>query len=806
MTDRVARLRQRSLETKPDLSTERAELLTAFYERAPNVSPPMLRALAFRHLMEHKTIVILDDELIVGERGPAPKATPTYPELCCHSLEDLDVLDRREKVPYAVSEDARRIYAERIIPFWRGKTMREAIFDAMTDEWKAAYEAGVFTEFMEQRAPGHTVLDDKIYRRGLLDVQADIDRALARLDFLRDPEAYDKQEELRAMRIACDAVMRFAARHAERARALAEAEAEPRRRAELERIAEVCAWVPAHAPRDFWEALQAYWFVHLGVITELNGWDSFCPGHLDQHLYPFYVRDLESGRLTREQAKELLECLWVKFNNQPAPPKVGVTAAESGTYTDFANINTGGLRPDGSDGVNELTYLVLDVIDEMRLVQPSSNIQVSRRSPERFLRRACEIIRKGWGQPSIFNADAVVEELLRQGKSVEDARAGGTSGCVETGAFGKEAYILTGYFNLPKVLEVTLHNGWDPRTGRRIGIETGDVRSVSTFDQIFDAFRRQLAHFVEVKIRGNQVIERLYATRMPAPFLSVLIDDCIAKGRDYHAGGPRYNTTYIMPVGLGTVTDSLSAIKHHVFESRRLTMDRLLAALDRDFEGDEALRQWLWNRTPRYGNDDPAADDVLVQVFDAIVQAIDGRPNTRGGRYHVNFLSTTCHVYFGSVTGATPDGRRAFTPVSDGISPVQGADRQGPTAVVRSAARLDHVRTGGTLLNQKFTPALLETDEGLAHLAQLVRTYFALGGHHIQFNVVTAETLRDAQARPEHYRDLIVRVAGYSDYFCDLTKPLQEEIISRTEHRAFGAGDPGPPARPEPALAGTGGS
>ncbi len=806
MTDRVARLRRQSLETTPRLSTERAELMTEFYERAPNVSPPVLRALAFRHLMERKTVVILDDELIVGERGPAPKATPTYPEVCCHSLEDLEVLARREKVAYAVSEDARRVYAERIIPFWRGKTMREAIFDAMTDEWKAAYEAGVFTEFMEQRAPGHTVLDDKIYHRGLLDAQAEIDRAVARLDFIRDPEAYDKYEALRAMRIACDAVMRFAARHAERARALAAAERDPRRRAELERIAEVCAWVPAHPPRDFWEALQAYWFVHLGVITELNGWDSFCPGHLDQHLFPFYARDVESGRLTREQAKELLECLWIKFNNQPAPPKVGVTAAESGTYTDFANINTGGLRPDGSDGVNELTYLVLDVIDEMRLLQPSSNIQLSRRSPERFLRRACEIIRKGWGQPSIFNVDAVVEELLRQGKSVEDARAGGTSGCVETGAFGKEAYILTGYFNLPKVLEVALYDGRDPRTGRRIGVETGAPAGWSTFEDVFGAFRRQLAHFIQVKIRGNQVIERLYATRMPAPFLSVLIDDCIAKGRDYHAGGARYNTTYIMPVGIGTVTDSLSAIKRHVFDSRRVTIDRLLAALDRDFEGDEALRQLLWNRTPRYGNDDPEADALLVRVFDAVFDEVDGKPNTRGGEYHVNYLSTTCHVYFGSVTGATPDGRRAFTPVSDGISPVQGADRQGPTAVVRSAARLDHVRTGGTLLNQKFAPALLEGDEGLAHLAQLVRGYFALGGHHIQFNVVTADTLRNAQANPEQYRDLIVRVAGYSDYFCDLTKPLQDEIISRTEHRAFGAEAPAVPWRGEAALAGASGA
>jgi formate C-acetyltransferase len=465
---------------------------------------------------------------------------------------------------------------------------------------------------------------------------------------------------------------------------------------------------------------------------------------------------------------------------------VGVTAAESGTYTDFANINNGGLAPDGSDGVNEVTYLILDVIDEMRLLQPSSNLQLSARSPERFLKRGLEIVRRGWGQPSIFNADMVVEELLRQGKSIEDARRAGTSGCVETGAFGAEAYILTGYFNLPKVLEIALNNGTDPRTGKKIGPETGDPRQFRSYDEVFAAFRRQLRHFVDVKVKGNQVIERLYATLMPAPFLSVLIQDCIAKGRDYHDGGPRYNTTYIMGVGPATCTDSLSAIRYHVFDRQDVEMGELLDALAADFQGHERTRLLLlWNKTPKYGNDDEYADAILASVFNAFYDEVEGRKNTRGGAYHVNYLSTTCHVYFGSVTGATPDGRRAWEPHSDGISPVQGADRLGPTAVARSAARMDHARTGGTLLNQKFTPQLLEGEEGLRRLAQLVRGYFRLGGHHMQFNVVTAETLRDAQAHPEKHRDLIVRVAGYSDYFCDLTTALQNEIIARTEQTGF---------------------
>ncbi len=786
MTERVACLRQQSLSAIPTISTERAELMTQFYrEHTELMSAPMRRALAFRYLMECREIYLGEDELIVGEKGPAPKATPTYPELCCHSLQDLDILNSREKVSFKVSPEARQIYAERIIPFWRGKCMRDLIFQEMAPEWRAAYDAGIFTEFMEQRSPGHTVLDDKIYQRGMLDFQQEIEASLAALDFLNDPQATAKREQLRAMHVVAGAIIRFAERHAEKARQLAAHAADPQRKAELERIAEVCSYVPAHAPRDFWEALQAYWFVHLGVTSELNPWDAFDPGKLDQHLFPFYSRGLEQGTLTRDQAEELLQCFWVKFNNQPAPPKVGVTAEESNTYTDFAQINMGGVRPDGSDAVNDVTYLMLDVVEEMRLLQPSSSIQVSKKNPDRFIKRAARIIRTGFGQPSVFNNDLIVQELVRMGKSVLDARSGGSSGCVEVGAFGKENYNLTGYFNMPKVLELTLHNGLDPRTGVQLGPQTGDPTAFHSFDQFFDAFRLQMQYFIDVKVRGSNVIERLYAAHMPAPFLSLLIDDCIRNGRDYHDGGARYNTSYIQGVGLGTMADAMTAIKVQVFDQKTLGMQGLIAALDADFAGEERTRQLLLNRTPRYGNDDDEADNVMRRVFEAYYEAVEDRPNTKGGHYHINLLPTTCHVYFGSVCGATPDGRHAGTPLSEGISPVQGADRHGPTAVLKSASKMDHARTGGTLLNQKFTPSLLKDDAGLDMLVQLIRGYFRLDGHHVQFNVVDAETLREAQRHPEQHRDLIVRVACYSDYFCDLGKSLQDEIIARTEHQSF---------------------
>jgi len=786
ISPRVEKLRKQSLDAVETLSGERALLMTEFYKQDLGLlSKPVERALSFAYQMEHRSLCLNEGELIVGEKGHAPKAAPTFPELCCHSLDDLDILNSREKTRFKVPAEVRKLYDQSIISFWNGRSMREKLFQEMTPAWKAAYEAGIFTEFMEQRAPGHTVLDDKIYHLGMLDFIRRIDERLASLDYLFDPAAYDKQEELKAMRITAQAIIRLAERYAELAEALSLSEEDDGRRKELDKIAEVCRHVPAHAPANFHEALQYYWFVHLGVTTELNTWDAYCPGRLDQHLLPFYERGLADGSLSRTSAEELLQCLWVKFNNQPAPPKVGVTAAESGTYTDFAQINFGGLKPDGSDGVNEVTYLLLDVVEEMRLLQPSASIQVSKKNPDRFIKRAARIIRTGFGQPSIFNADLIAQELVRQRKSVADARCGGSSGCVEVGAFGKENYNLTGYFNLPKVLEITLNNGMDSRTGKLIGLQTGDPGGFNTFDELFSAFEKQINYFVDIKARGNNVIERLYAAYLPCPFLSLLTDDCIATGKDYHNGGARYNTTYIQGVGLGSIADELASIRQHVYEQKTITMSDLLSMLAADFEGQERARQLFLNRTPKYGNDDEYADGLMVRVFNAYYNAVEGRPNTKGGQYHINMLPTTCHIYFGSVTGAMPDGRKAGQPLSEGVSPVQGADRHGPTAVVRSVAKMDQVRTGGTLLNQKFTPQVLDGEEGLDKLVHLVRTYFNLDGHHIQFNVVDAATLLAAQQNPEQYRSLIVRVAGYSDYFCDLSKSLQDEIIARTAHEDF---------------------
>ena len=787
MTERIRKLREQSLNAENRISAERALLITEFYQSGmADAEPvPVQRALAFKYILEHKYICVNEGELIVGERGPAPKATPTYPEICIHSLQDLEILNDRPKVSFKSDETTRAAYRDIIIPYWKGKSNRDRIFQNLPQEWKEAYTAGVFTEFQEQRAPGHTALGIKMFRTGLLDLKEEIAESLAKTDLVNDPEGVDKRDELRAMDIVCDAMIRYAERYAERLEELAAEEKDPVRKKELEKMAAICRRVPAHAPTTVHEALQHYWFIHLGVVTELNPWDSFNPGRLDQSLYPLYKKQLEEGTVTQEEVYEMLQSFWVKFNNHPSPPKVGVTAEESNTYTDFCLINVGGVKEDGSDGVNEMSYILLDVIREMRLLKPSSMIQVSKKNPDRFIRAAVEIIKTGFGQPSVFNTDALVQEMLRAGKDVRDARNGGCSGCVETGAFGTEAYILTGYFNLPKILELTLNDGFDKRTGKQIGLKTGTATDYRTYEELFAAYKAQVQHFMRIKLTGNNIIERIFMKYMPVPFLSVLIEDCIRNGKDYMCGGARYNSSYVQGVGLGSITDMLTALRYHVYDKKTIAMETMEKALANDFKGFEELQYQLVYHTPKYGNDDDYADEQEVQVFDMYYDVLSGHKSPRGADYRVNMLPTTCHVYFGKVTGATPDGRNAWKVLSEGISPVQGADTNGPTAVIRSAAKIDHIKTGGTLLNQKFTPSLLSTEEGCNNLVHLIRAYFRMDGHHIQFNVVDADTLREAQKHPEDYRDLIVRVAGYSDYFNDLGEDLQNEIICRTEQTTF---------------------
>jgi len=787
INERVSRLRENSVKKEVEISSERARLITEFYKDkdVEDKTKTVQRALAFKYLMKNVSIPVEEGQLIVGIRGTGVKEVPTYPEVCCHKEDDLEVLDSREKNPYRVKEETRNVYKEKIIPFWEGKTIRDKIFDEMTDDWKEAYEAGIFTEFMEQRAPGHTSGGEKIFSKGLLDIKENIE---AKKKSLKPKDEHkEKFEELKAMEIVADAMIIYAERYSDKLERMTKRESDDERKKELKKMAQICKKVPKNSPDSFWEALQHYWFIHVGITTESNPWDSFNPGRLDQHLYPFYKEEFEDGRSDREEAKELLEAFWLKFNGQPAPPKVGVTAEESNTYNDFSKINIGGVWKDGSGSINELSYLLLETLDDMRTLQPNTAVLISKKVPDRFLNRALEVVKPGFGEPPFFNHDEIVKILLRQGKSLEDARAGGVSGCVESGAFGKESYILTGYFNLPKVLEITLNNGIDQKSGKRIGLKTGDPEDFDSFNELYSAFKEQLEYFIEIKQKGNDKIESIYHEELPVPFLSLWIEDCVSSAEDYNSGGARYNTQYIQIVGLGTITDSLSSLKYNVFDENRYDIEEVLSAMKSNFEDKEEMRQNFLNRTPRYGNDDDYADRVAQDVFNLCIEMIEGHPPTpvRNASRRVYGLPTTVHVYFGSVCNATPDGRKEGKPLSEGISPVQGTDRKGIGAVFRSVGKLDHVKTGGTLLNQKLSPDLVQDEETRKKLGKLMRSYFKMDSHHVQYNVVSADLLREAQKNPQDFSDLMVRVAGYSDYFVNLPEGLQEEIIERTEQNEF---------------------
>lgn len=787
INERIAKLREESVNSKVKISPERVKIITDFYKSgaAKGKSIPHQRAMAFKYLMERASLPVEEGQLIVGIRGTGPQEVPTYPEICTHSIEDLKILSSRENMPYLVDDETFKLYEEEIIPEWQGNTMRDLIFGSVSDEWIKAYEAGIWTEFMEQRAPGHTAGGERIFKTGLLDIREEIKKKIEEAK-PSDPYYYDKIEELKAMDIAAEAMLIYARRYKEKLEKMAEEEQNPERKKELLEMARICSRVPAHAPETFWEALQHYWFIHVGIVYETNPWDSYNPGRFDQHLFPFYKKDVEDGRITREKAKELLEAFWIKINNQPAVPKVGVTAEESFTYNDFTKINIGGLKEDGSDGVNEVSYLILEVLNEVRTLQPNTAVLISNKNPQHFLLKALEVVGPGFGEPPFFNFDGAIVKMLRQGKKLEDARTAGVSGCVETGSFGKESYILTGYFNLPKILEITLNNGIDPKTGRMLGIQTGDPSSFKSYEELWNAFLEQVKHFMEIKMAGNDIIEALFAKYMPVPFLSLWTEDCVKRGKDYNAGGTRYNTQYLQIVGLGTLAYSLTSLKFHVFDKKTISMSDMLDALKQDFEGKyEIMRQIILNKTPVYGEDEDYSDTIAKEIVDTVVDIVESYPPSpvRKASKRVYFLPTTAHVYFGKVTGATPDGRKAGFPVSEGISPVQGTDKKGVAAVFRSIAKCDWDKTGGALLNQKLTPDLLEGQENLKNIASLIKTFFNMGGHHVQFNVVSSELLRTAQEHPKDFQDLMVRVAGYSDYFVNLPKGLQEEIIARTEHK-----------------------
>jgi len=780
LSPRVQKLLDNYYAARPEVFAERAVLATEAYTQTEGLPILVRRAKMMWHILNGITVLIRDGELIVGCKTPAILGSPLYPEVASAWVEEeLDTIALREEAPFYLSDETKETLRAEVFDYWRGKQVYNRIMEVLPAEIQQATDEGLFFHYYLNRSIGHITVDyERVLKKGFLGLKAEVEDELKKIDYEKRG-CLKKIHLLQAMSLCCDAAIRFAERYAEEAERLAAAESDPDRCAELERIAEICRWVPAHPARTFQEALQSFWYVHLILNLETNSY-AIGPGRFDQYMYPYYRADIDAGRLTRAQASELLACLWIKFNELTVV-KEGGTAKASTTYNDFQNLNLGGQTNEGQDATNELSYLCVDVIGQLKLPQPQIAALISVKTPDQFLMKACEVIRMGFGLPAVFNDDEKVQALLHKGKTLEDARLGGINGCVELVAPGKDNMASSGYLSMPKCLELALNNGINPLTGTQLGPKTGDPRDFTSFDQLMEAFRQQLAHAIELKTVYDGIARQAYAEFCPVPFTSLLISDCLEKGRDYHDGGARYNLPLICGVGTGTMADSLAAIKKLVYDDEKMSLEELVTALRANFAGYERLRQMLLNRAPKWGNGDGYVDTLAHDVVEMFCDELEKHCNAEGVPYAANMIPTTTHIWFGSLNGATPDGRLAETPLSEGISPVQGMDTNGPTAVVRSMARLDHARCCGTLLNMKFHPSALRAEEGLHKFAHLIRTYFKLGGHHMQFNVISAETLRAAQEHPEEHRNVIVRVAGYSDYFVRLSRDLQDEIISRTE-------------------------
>ena len=766
---------------RPEVHPERALSVTRSYRETEGEPLFTRRGRMLLRIASEHAALIQEGELIVGMKTLTPRGSPVFPEISCDWVErDLDRLADRANTPFHVSPETKRILRTEVFPYWKGRQISDRIMEAVPAETWKADERGLIYNYFRSRTIGHINAGyDKVLAKGMHGIIAEIEQALSRL---QPGKREDEPQRLflESVIMACEAAMLIAARHAAEARRQAAIADDPVRRTDLEQIARVLDRVPAEPADTFREALQSFWITHLMLNLETDG-HAFGPGRFDQVLYPYYRRSIDAGEITQDQAQELLDLMWVKFDEITLAKDSGESQTSS-SYPEFQNLNIGGLTRQGQDAVNELSYMCLEALEHTRLPQPGLSAQIASLTPPKFLLRCCEVLRLGTGMPAMFNADSMVLGMVNRGKSLSDARASSLNGCVATFCDGRDRMASTGYFNLAKALELALNNGVDRLTGEPLGPATGDPRNFADFDEVMAAFRKQVEHFVALKVRYDDTVRDIYARHCPVPFTSAVIDDCIATGTDWHAGGSHYKIATMSGVAVGTVTDALSGIRKHVFTDRRFSMAELVDALDRNWEGREEVRRVLAHKTPHYGNDDDAADALAVQVQEIFCSAVERHTDIQGAKYWVDLLPTTSHIALGALTGATPDGRRAKEWLSEGVSPVQGHDRNGPTASTRSVAKLDHARTNGTLLNIKINPQTVATDRDLRKLAALIRTYFAQGGFHMQFNIVDRSVLIDAMQRPDEHRNLLIRVAGYSDYFVLLSRDIQEEILSRAEH------------------------
>ena len=776
-TDRVSQALDRFVNTAPAICAERAVLLTESYKATEGQPITIRRAKALENVLTNMSIFIQDGELVVGNQCSMPRSAPIFPEFSCKWVEEeLDRLEKRTADVFLISEETKDKLRS-AFTYWDGRTTNEIAAAFMPPESLEAHNDVVYTVGNYfYNGVGHISPDyNKVLTEGVLSVIASAEEAIEQLDFT-DAEAQNKRRFLESVIIANKAVIAFAERFA----ALAEEKAatcDGDRKEELLEIARICRQVPAHPATTLQEALQAFWFVHLVVQIESNG-HSISPMRFDQYMNPF----LQEGSTSVERAQELLDMLWVKFSELNKVRDEASTMAFAG-YPMFMNLIVGGQSRDGSDATNAMSFLVLQASANTKLYAPSLSIRIHEGTPDVLYKRAAEVSRLGLGYPAYYNDRVIIPALLARGLSREDARDYGIIGCVEPQVGGKtEGWHDAAFFNMSKVIELCLNDGVDRRTGKQIGPKSGKLEDFTSFDEVMKSYEAQTSYFVKLMAAADNAVDMTHGKHCPLPFLSGLVEDCIGRGMSLQEGGAIYNFTGPQGVGVANAGDSLAAIKKLVFEDKSITAKELQEALHNNFAGQEDLRLMLVNRAPKYGNDNDFADAVAKEAAGIYCNEVNRYKNPRGGKFQPGLYPASANVPLGSVVTATPDGRMAWSPLADGVSPISGYDSCGPTASVLSVAKLDHeIASNGTLLNQKFHPSALEGENGLDNLKAVTETYFQNGGFHVQYNVISRETLEEAQENPDNYKGLVVRVAGYSAFFTALDKSLQDDIIARTE-------------------------
>lgn len=786
ISERVGRLKEEILSAVPCVEADRAILVTESFKETEDQPIIIRKAKALEKILNEIPITIRDSELIVGSLTKNPRSAQVFPEFSNKWLvKEFDRIGKRISDSYQISDEVKSQLIE-TFKYWDGKTVSELAASYMPEETVAAMNSNVFTVgnyFFN--GLGHYAVDyGKVLEKGFSGIIAEVEETMEHSE-KTDPEYIKKREFWNAVIISCKAAINYAERYSKLAKELADQESNIERKNELIKIAEICNNVPKNGAESFYEAIQSFWFVQAIISLESNG-HAISPARFDQYMYPYFKKDIDSKVIDMSIAQELINCLWVKFNDISKVRDEIVTLASSG-YGMFQNLIVGGQTSEGRDATNELSYMCLEATGEVKLPQPSLSVRIWSKTPQEFLLRCCELTRLGLGFPAFYNDEVVIPCLVDRGINLEDARDYGIVGCVEPQCSGKtDGWYDAAFFNLAKVLEMTINNG------KEIGPKTGEFESFKTFDEFIEAYKKQMKYFVGQMVSADNSVDLAHRERAPLPFVSCMLDDCIAKGKSIQEGGAHYRSSGPLGVGIANVGDSFMAIKKLVFEENKITLADLKAAIDSDFgnkEDDEIkknkykkIKQILLNRSPKFGNDIDEVDELTRLGALIYCKEVEKYTNQRGGKFLPGLYPVSNNVHLGDQVGATPDGRNASEPIADGVSPTRGLDTHGPTAAANSVAKLDHfIAASGTLFNQKFTPTSLAGDNGLRNLASLVRSYFEEKGMHVQFNVINKQILIDAQKHPEQYRDLVVRVAGYSAQFVCLDKGVQDDIIARTE-------------------------